>query len=151
MSLSFFRALDPTSKYTGFFYESLYDNGLTEQFDLTISENLHYRRDQNLVTKIFEILVGDHYQIFGPHDSGQTAKGVLDFLIFPLIARNLILGSESIIAGIVGVAIAIPLEIARFSLGIALTLLLTPIVALVNLIKNCLPMENTQSAPSVTA
>jgi hypothetical protein len=149
MPFSLFNTLNPTSKHTGFIYEDFID-GTAEMVDLTVSEHLDYTRNQNLVGRIFDILVGDHYYLLSPHDSPRTSKGVLDFLIFPLIARALILAPKSIITTIIGFAIAIPLEIARFSLGIALTILLTPIIALINLIQDFLPEDDVNCFSSVS-
>ena len=46
-------------------------------------------------------------------------------------------------------SVAIPLELARFTAALALTLLLIPVVALVHLAKACMPkQELDESAPA---
>ncbi|MFT4058051.1 MAG: hypothetical protein QM652_00725 [Legionella sp.] len=143
---TFFRMLNPTEKHTGFIYEVL--DGPEEMVDLTVCENISRRYRGNKahfsLGRIFDLLMGDHYYILHPCDSPPTAKGILDFLIFPLISRALILSPESAVAGIFGLIIAIPLEIARFSLGVGLTILLAPIAALIDLIQVCLPKKNIE-------
>lgn len=64
----------------------------------------------------------------------QGSKGVLDFLIFPLLSRKLISDARSEerkntpIINALALAIAIPLEVLRHSLALALTLSLAPLV-----------------------
>lgn len=151
---SFFRALNPTEKHTGFFYDDFRD-GCIEMVDRTILENIRYKYISNdsyvsHIIGIFDILMGDHYEIIGRHNgSAPLAKGILDFLIFPLVARSLILGLESIGPGILGLIIALPLEITRFSLGIGLTLLFTPVVAVIDLIQAILPEGDAENGRSL--
>ncbi|MFT4058019.1 MAG: hypothetical protein QM652_00560 [Legionella sp.] len=52
---------------------------------------------------------------------------------------------HNVFINILAFSIALPLEIARFSLGLALTLLIAPVVALVKLFKPDLPTEEQHS------
>ncbi len=79
----------------------------------------------------YHVLMGNHYDLFL---TGNGRKGVLDLLIFPVISRRLI-GfaysnehhiSISVAAAIIGYA----LEVPRGLLGISLTFVLTPFVAI---------------------
>lgn len=69
-------------------------------------------------------------------------KGVLDYLLFPLLARKLISDTKTEerkntpIINALAWAVAIPLEVARHSLALALTIAILPIVALVHIIRN---------------
>ena len=94
--LSFFRALNPNSKNSGIAYipdHKFYEIRETEMQDDTVGESIRktfYRNDLNFFEGIeatCNILMGDHYDL-DCNKHGQ--KGVLDYLIFPLIARKLI-------------------------------------------------------------
>lgn len=92
----------------------------------------------------FSVLVGKHYY------SDKGRKGVLDLLIFPLIARigvccangllydvinnnrDIVLQSLQVVAFVVLLAISLPLLAGRFVLGAALTLILIPVIAIVH-------------------
>lgn len=152
MALSFFRALNPTSKESGIVYclAGFSTCQGKEMIDHTVTENVRYAFNRNLdyfsgLDATFEILVGDHYDLYL---NGNGAKGVLDYLIFPLVSRKLIADTylqekmESYIFNALAWMVAIPLELARFSAAIALTLLLAPIVAFVHLIRACFPENN---------
>lgn len=68
----------------------------------------------------------------------QGSKGVLDFLIFPLLSRKLISDARSEerkntpIINALALAIAIPLEVLRHSLALALALSLAPLVLFIH-------------------
>lgn len=169
MALSFFRALNPTSKDSGIVYCLARGNSCqgTEMIDRTVAENVRTAFNSDLdyfsgLSATYNVLVGQHYDLYlqGRNDSKGGAKGTLDYLIFPLIARKLIADTylderrESGFSNALAWIVAIPLELARFSAGIALTLLLAPVIALVHLIKACLPkndVETTHSVSSLTA
>lgn len=81
--------------------------------------------------------MGDHYDL---GYTGHGRKGLLDVLIIPLVSRRLmayandkdadfILGSAAFIVGA-------PLEIARFALGVSLTVALTPVAYVGNMISS---------------
>ncbi|MBA2648448.1 MAG: hypothetical protein H0U75_02410 [Legionella sp.] len=78
----------------------------------------------------YDVFMGEHYNL------KKGRKGILDLLIFPLFARLLIIEALNtrqyklirIIAAIIGA----PLEIARGVLGVALTLVVSPLVAVVH-------------------
>ena len=148
MKLPFSRALNPTSKDSGILFWGK-DEGREDQeiFDFSVSYKIKeaFRENSGFLQGLkatFDILVGDHYPD-GPHTG---SKGVLDFLIFPLLARRFINDTqrtewnERHFINALAWTAAIPLEIMRFTAGIALTLLLAPIVAIVTLIRPALPL-----------
>ncbi len=130
-----------------------------EMIDATLSESIRaaIHDDLNFIEGIittFNILVGDHYDINlkGWNDNKGGAKGVFDFLILPLLARKLIADTflaerTNILVNAIAWTIALPIEIARFGAGIALTLLLAPVVAVVHLIKACMPNQEQIQEP----
>ena len=155
IKLPFSHALDPTSTESGIACSwvakdkawqdtNISDRLVTEEIEEAFDENLDFLLG---LEATFNILVGCHY----PEDSltdltcDTGSKGVLDFLIFPLLARKLIAGTlvseqnESHLINALAWTAAIPLEIMRFTAGIALTLLLAPIVAIVTLTRAVLP------------
>lgn len=157
---SFFRALNPASCNSGVTYRFGGSDDPCqgkEMIDSHVSENIYKAWNSNLdfqsaLYATYDILMGDHYDLYfhGQNDCRGGAKGALDYLIFPLVARKLIadfyfetnitLSLPNILAWF----IAVPLEIARFSAAVGLTLLLTPIIALVQLFKGC-SSENIQN------
>ena len=81
----------------------------------------------------YDVFTGNHYDLF--NQRGQGRKGILDLLIFPVIARRLSAYAYikdhkptalRVLAGIIGY----PLEVARHVTAIALTLVLSPIIML---------------------
>ena len=102
------------------------------------------------LAKTFEVLVGDHFDIDGKKES---RKGILDLLIFPLIGRFLMWAGFWLIKQSVQVGpaimmcflIGISCEVLRFSLGAALTLLLSPIVFIVVTAVNALAYKDEQT------
>ncbi len=184
MSLSFFQALNPVATQSGIKYslaKEYYSDQLNifrvlplilsqdfpcqnqEMIDATLSESIRaaIHNDVNFIEGIittFNILVGGHYdlRLKGRNDNNGGAKGVLDFLILPLLARKLIADTflperTNILMNALAWTVALPIEIARFSAGIALTLLLAPVVAVVHLIKACIPNEEHAQEPTSTA
>ena len=82
----------------------------------------------------FHILMGDHYDL---NSTGTGRKGVLDLLIFPVIARRL-MGfafnpKHNVISRAIAFLPAVLLELARGIVGLALTLGVIPLVGLVRL------------------
>ncbi len=156
-ALSFFRALNPTSHFSGITYALAKDNPCqgTEMIDRTFVEwyALNYD-DSSRARAIFNLLMGEHYDLFlmGRNNSIGGAKGILDFLIFPLIARKLIADfflperNKSPFLNILALAIAIPLEVARFSVAVALTLLIAPVVLFIDFLKSIKTQNNFASA-----
>lgn len=154
---SFFRALNPTSRNSGIVYCLAGKEPCQgkEMLDATVGDNIHNAFKNNgvgflsILETTFNIIVGDHFDLNlkGQFTNQGGAKGVLDFLIFPLLARKLIADTflherrGCTFANVLAWAIAIPLEVARFSAGIYLTLLLCPVVAFVNLVKAFLPEQ----------
>lgn len=157
---SFFRALNPASSRSGITYRLAGDSPCQneEMIDTLVSENIanawHSRLDlKSALNATYDILMGEHYDLYlhGRNDCRGGAKGVLDYLIFPLVARKLIadfyLDSYITLSftNILAWSIALPLELARFSAAVALTLLLAPVVALVHLLRGC--FSGTIQAP----
>lgn len=163
ISLSFFRALNPTSPNSGIVYSLAgnYPCQGKEMLDSTVKENILSALDSDLdllagLNATFNILVGEHFDLSlkGRDDNKGGAKGLLDFLILPLLARKLIADTQlderkdNTFTNVLALAIAVPIEIARFSAGLALTILLIPTVMLVHLIKACLPAQEATDTSS---
>lgn len=152
--LSFFRALNPTSKNSGIIYckgNHKHYRYAQEIVDYTVEETFRHatmfpRNFLGDLELVFEILVGRHFNLKSRthHLMGDNGKGLLDFLILPLIARKLIADTyveerkDSFITNALAWAIAVPIEAARFGTGISITLLLSPVVIITHLIKACL-------------
>ena len=68
--------------------------------DRTIAENIPFQREQaikymgNSVDAYFfamlEVIIGSHYEGFDLYDDEMCSKGIVDILIFPLVARKLL-------------------------------------------------------------
>lgn len=163
MSLSFFRALNPSSNNSGIVY-SLAGNSPCqgkEMIDRTVSENIRaaFNKDLDFLSGLgatYNILVGQHYDLYleGRLSAKGGSKGALDYFMFPLIARKLIADTyleerkDRVLSNALAWAVAVPLELARFSAAVALTLLLAPVVAIVHLVKACLPKSEEESGYS---
>ncbi|WP_149865274.1 hypothetical protein [Legionella saoudiensis] len=157
---SFFSALNPASCNSGVTYRFGGSDDPCqgkEMIDSLVSENIYKAWNSNLdfqsaLYAAYEILMGEHYDLYfhGQNDCRGGAKGALDYLIFPLVARKLITdfySETNITLSIFNVlvwSIAVPLEVARFSAAVGLTLLLTPVIALVHLLRGCFS-ENIQN------
>lgn len=166
MALPFFRALNPASKHSGITYSLAKTQDMcqgNEMIDATVSKRIGEAFNKNLnyfsgLNAMYHIIVGNHYdlELTGRYDCNGGAKGVLDYLIFPLFARKLIADSflnerkNSVFFNALAFTVAIPLEIVRFSAAIALTLLLAPIVALIHIIKACLPKNDSDKDVAFT-
>lgn len=172
MALSFWRALNPTSKNSGI---TNYCNPRKnpELIDYTVTENINRHRNVDSLTATFHVLLGQHYLThIMPGDAAVAhhylksaitvndgvaifaAKGVLDYLIFPLVARKLINDSflpereKSFYTNLLAWMVAIPLELVRFSAATVLTLFLAPIVALVRFIQSSCMENDLEEMPS---
>lgn len=158
MALPFFRALNPISRSSGvqFMWESNTEYmPMEETQDILVSEIVHKKlHDRNQVLdqpeffsdlgSIYHILVGKHYfystewLVFA---NDECYKGLLDYLIFPLIARKLIADAlleereNNLFINVLAWMIAIPLEIVRCSAAFSLTVLLTPFVAIARFVE----------------
>ena len=148
----FFRALNPASCNSGVTYRFGGDAPCQgkEMIDSLVSENIYKAWNSNLdfesaLFTTYDILMGDHYDLYfhGQNDCRGGAKGALDYFIFPLVARKLIAdfyfetNITLSVSNVLAWSIAVPLEVARFSAAVGLTLLLAPIIALVHLLKGC--------------
>lgn len=86
------------------------------------------------------VLVGS--EIHAVYNRKTGIKGALDFLIFPLIARKLIADTwleerkNTPVINAIAWAIAIPLEVLRHSLALALTIAIIPVIALVHIFRS---------------
>lgn len=131
-----------------------------EMIDITLSEAIKkaIHTDLNIIEGIiatFHIIVGSHYdmQLVGRNDCKGGAKGILDFLILPLLARKLFADTfepdqTNTLFNILAWTIALPIEVARLSAGLALTALLVPVIALVHAIKALMPEPANDSPPA---
>lgn len=160
MALAFFSALNPISESSGIVYclaggescqgKEMIDRLVVENISNAFSTDLDYLSG---LDETFNILYGNHYDLNlnGREDAKGGSKGVLDFFIFPLIARKLIADTylherrERFFSNILAWTIAIPFEYIRFSAAIALTLLLAPIVAVVHIVKSFLPKDDVEN------
>ncbi|MBA3536186.1 MAG: hypothetical protein H0T84_06215 [Tatlockia sp.] len=173
--LPFFRALNPASTYSGI--NNLRREN-KEVLDTTVSEQIkkdfHSKHDfLDALCATFDILLGNHYKIrdqgfnsifdfmlgsdkkaqentnFSEEFSGKGSKGLLDYLIFPLLSRKLFWDSQhkgKCIQALTLLAV-VPLEILRFSAGICLFLLLAIPVSLVQFAKSYLMNEEELESP----
>ena len=157
---SFFRALNPASCNSGVTYRFGGSDDPCqgkEMIDSLVSENIYKAWNSNLdfqsaLYATYDILMGDHYDLYfhGQNDCRGGSKGALDYLIFPLVARKLIAdfyfetNIRVSIFNVLAWSIALPLEVTRFSAAVGLTLLLTPVIALVHLLRGCFS-ENIQN------
>lgn len=143
VALPFFRSLNPLSKTSGIYSVDSNNSRAegTELIDLTFSESILEALEGDLdlldgLKEMFNLILGTHY------DALKNSKGLLDFLILPLLARKLIADTfldERAEAALINAAawtIAIPLELLRVGAAFCLTALLSPIFAAVYLIKN---------------
>lgn len=153
-----FFGLNPVGTQTGCFFQNK-----KPKKDIYLSQFIHEKWSENLsfiesISATYQVLVGAHHSFstsdddFFKQDTGQVKsfKGILDFLILPLIARQLwnwswlkMLGEDRPwyleLAISAARCVALLISTARILMGIALTLLLSPIVALVSLVRLCLP------------
>ena len=152
MALPFFRALNPISENSGITYcvdiiiqAPCYNY---EMIDASVTEVIcnAYNRDYNLFAALhstYVILVGCHYDlnVKGYFDARGGSKGILDILIFPLIARKLIADAHlpenryNPFSRMLAVVVGLPLEITRLLLGITLTIVVSPLVLYIHVMK----------------
>ncbi len=152
--LPFYRSLNPHSHHSGIFYSLAFGRSFNnlEMNDHLVSYNLtrcgnEFANSNSLFNKVLavhEVLCGNHYDLDA---TGNGSKGLVDFLIFPLIARRLIADryrpeAANCIKTLIAYTIAIPLEIARFSISTAITLLTLPFIVLAHLASGCRPSHD---------
>lgn len=142
MAQSFFEALNPFSDksglesdpYTTENYVNLESQALVTllAYDLTITENFEkgfnksiIKDELDFISDIlmpFHLIVGSHYTS-SPYDERSGAKGILDILILPLLARKLIYDSyseerkDANLTNIAAWFVAALIEGLRFSIG----------------------------------
>lgn len=166
--LSFFRALNPISKKSGIKYSLVPYTPAQgqEMIDTLVSEQItHLMNEKDLglgdvLGNVFHAIVGTHFDLYkeGSRDCKGGRKGLLDFLIFPLVARKLIADAylpereNAYMTNILAFSLAMPLELMRLGAGVALTLALAPFIALIHLVKECLARddEETGHAPVIS-
>ena len=148
MKLSFLQSLDPTTKNSGLTNKHVTDNSIfnPQKTDLTVTENLSaFGDDLDLWSDLcmpFHLLVGSHYSN-SPYNEYFGAKGLLDYLIFPLLARKLIMDTylesrkDCYLVNTLAWLIALPLEAIRLGIGLAITVLLAPVIALTHGLYTC--------------
>lgn len=89
---------------------------------------------------LIPVIIGS--EIHAVYNRKTGIKGVLDYLLFPLVARKLIADTllekrqNTPLINALAWAVAIPLEVIRHSMALALTLALSPVVFLVHLLRN---------------
>lgn len=161
--LPFFRALNPASNYSGI---NNHHRENKEIFDNTVSEKIKkdFYSNNDLMDAFcatFDILMGNHYLIRDKQISegqeknntdefyGKGSKGVLDYLIFPLLSRKLFWDSQhqGMFIQALALLVVVPLEALRFSLGICLTLVLTIPVLFVQFAKSFLINDEDLTKP----
>lgn len=140
--LPFYRALNPRSTNSGIFYSLAFgrEYNYLEMKDHTVSYNFTrlynaLKNSNSLYLKsklVCDLILGNHYDIFL---TGNGSKGLLDYSIFPLIARRLIADNfkpdnKNFLRRVTILHITLPLEIARFSAATALISLSLPFVIL---------------------
>lgn len=156
---SLFSSLNPCSKSSG-----LKING-SEIEDKLVDACIQYAWNKKLnfcpaIVETFHIIIGNHYR---SDTSSYYSKGLLDFLIFPLIARKINFeinnkfytdinelgqdyeNNDSGRALIPVILVIIFLEVPRLVIGVALTILAIPFIAIAHCFRNCL-----QSSPIST-
>lgn len=143
-------ALNPRSKKSGIVYRlaGVCTCQGEEMLDYSLMENisLQYKRLGvfNSISIAFQIVVGTHYDLFlsGRDNCRGGSKGLLDFFIFPLIARKLIADAFEdrecpCCAWLVVFSplfwIGVLLEGLRMVVGAILTILILPVVFLVGI------------------
>jgi len=151
MALPFFKALNPAAKESGIYFDNtqlafekpleIIDRSLTENIDAS------FRKAYSLFLALrgtFHVLTGTHYDLhFDENSPHYNAKGLLDFTILPLISRKLIADTYSYeqqdqtYLNILSWCIALPLEIFRFTAALAITLVLSPLIAIGTMIRCC--------------
>lgn len=145
---SYYRALNPNSQRSGIYYSLVKDCFFQnyEMPDKTIGEQIIALDKNKLLDPImlFQLLHGNHYDIT---KTGHGRKGLLDFLLFPLLTRKIIadlflpkkpiqdplmlrgIFLENLLIFLVVLPVALLFECLRLFLAIALTLALwVPIV-----------------------
>lgn len=158
MAFSLLRALNPASKHSGIRYALAHGHPCQgkEMLDKTVSENVAavfapQAGYADYFFPLFNLIIGNHYDftLDGDEDAKGGAKGMLDYLLFPLLARKIIGdyfqdgNNQNLYYCLMTLMVALPLETTRLSVGFTLTGLLLPIVVLINFIKDliCPPEE----------
>ncbi len=146
IKLPFFHAMNPLSEKSGVYQIDLDEGGCvgSEKIDETVSQSILNAMNADLdiiggIKATFDIIWGNHYSL---SLEGKGAKGLLDLLILPLLARKLISDTclaeheETILQNIMACIIAIPIELSRVGVAFGLTMILIPIITAVHLIRN---------------
>lgn len=167
---TFFKFIHPLSKTSSIRYRWNHDRGVHEfleptpdtyREDKTVSQQLGDAFTTSMsfseaIDTTYELIVGNHYDnsLLGARGK-ELSKGVLDFTLLPLIARKLsadafyIPEEMSDTAFILSLALAIPIELGRFSVGISLTIALIPVVAILHFAKETLNYCLEQIVPQI--
>lgn len=147
---TFFKALNPVAEESGITYSvgGPYPALGQEMRDRTILEALRSLYAEpgcstNSNRNTWRAIYGEHYDInlHGSQSRLGGQKGLVDFLIFPLLARKLIADcylphryGRTWVLNVASFMIAIPLEVLRFSISVALAIVLIPINQLITAI-----------------
>ncbi|MBA2652325.1 MAG: hypothetical protein H0U73_08680 [Tatlockia sp.] len=149
--LPFFRALNPSSPLSGI--NNVHREN-SEIIDKSVSEKIKEAFFTNHsflggLCATYDILMGNHYKVDAEIYGGKGSKGLLDYLIFPLVSRKLYSYYQQDInfAAALSLLIVVPLEIIRMTVGLALTLVLSLAVFLVQLLSPLVINNEELEAP----
>lgn len=146
MPLPFFRALNPISNHSGINYAGPEGHD-REMVDASVDECISFAFRHNdsfksAISSAYSIIVGCHYALNFENleEERRGSKGILDFLIFPLIARKLMADAfmnpiPSRLMFPMVILIALPFEVARILMGVILTVALLPLICIIHAIK----------------
>lgn len=146
--VSFFTALNPNSSNSGITFHATkypYSQAMLQQNmpDMTLDLIIPFLWSQNLsivngVFETFTIFYGDH---FDKKNRGFGQKGILDFSFLPLLSRKLIADTylparkNYNLLNFLAWAVALPIRAISFTLALALTIAMIPIILLIALFR----------------
>ncbi|PJD92954.1 MAG: hypothetical protein CK424_05150 [Legionella sp.] len=160
---AFFSALNPLSRRSGVTVRAvkypykrmdLWQEIPDRTVDLVIS--FLWRSNLSVLNGIYEtftVFYGDH---FDKQAKGIGQKGILDFTILPLLSRKLIADTylerrkQAYFSNILAWVVALPIQTITFSLALACTLALFPVVVLVTVLRYlyaCFDRSSAQAIP----
>jgi hypothetical protein len=149
MSLPFFCALNPFSERSGINYTLAAPHPCQgqEMYDTFFVRNIYnaFQQDESILSALkssFEVIMGCHYDldIRGALNT-RGSKGILDLLLFPLVARKLIsdglfgLSYLNIFSISMASGIGLILELTRWACGLLLFFALSPLVIAIHALK----------------
>lgn len=157
---AFFSALNPVSSNSGITFRATrhpYSEDMLQQNmpDLTLDLVIPFLWSRNLsilegIYETFSVFYGDH---FDKYYRGFGQKGVLDFTVLPLLSRKLIADTylekrtDSHFLNLLAWAVALPIKAITFSVALAFTIAMTPIVIAVTLLRCLFPCSPPPPPP----